>query len=77
MNKRVAIIIVDKEELMYASYHMLIVDTSFHNNNDTHMSPEYRKYGVVMLCLGVLGDQNKEILVVGTQHYCRQFKVIK
>ena len=59
MCKWVIDIVEDKEEAMYASHHIFVVDTSFHNKNDKIMSSGYRKYFIALLYLVVLVNQNK------------------
>ena len=57
--KRILVIVDSKMELIQISDHTMIVDTSFCADIDTNMDTNYKKSGLSLLCLGVLGGRDK------------------
>ena len=51
---RVVVIVVSKAEILHASDHTIIIETSFRTDSHTNV-----KSGLVVLCLGVLGDRDQ------------------
>ena len=54
MKNRVVVIVGSKAEVLHASHHTMVIETSFRTNSHTNT-----KSGLVVLCLEVLGNRDQ------------------